>query len=183
MRVTALRLYPVKSLAGVAPESARLDARGLRGDRRWGIVDPSGAKVTAREVKPLLGLTATPSGADGLSITLSDRDGGRLEVEPPRGAAPIEVNHSNQGRALPAGTVVDDWLSSRLGQPLRLVWQADDYVRFLSGGGPTKRRLDTLEPETRRRCLERVRERVAELEPEDLAERSEIVFATGRRRR
>ena len=34
---------------------------GLRGDRRWGLVNASGTKVTAREVKALLGLTAEPA--------------------------------------------------------------------------------------------------------------------------
>ena len=53
MRVTALTLYPVKSLEGVAVDASALDARGLRGDRRWGLVDASGGKVTAREVKGL----------------------------------------------------------------------------------------------------------------------------------
>jgi len=62
---------------------------------------------------------------------------------------------------------------------LDLVWKPENYVDFLAGGGPVRRRLDTLEPETRRRCLEKVRARVAGLEPEDLAERSQIVFAVG----
>jgi SAM-dependent methyltransferase len=62
---------------------------------------------------------------------------------------------------------------------LDLVWKPDDYVNFLAGGGPVKRRLDTLEPETRRRCLESVRARLAGLDLEDLAERSQVVFAVG----
>lgn len=64
---------------------------------------------------------------------------------------------------------------------LDLVWAVDDYLRFVSGGGPNKRRLDTLDAEARRRCLDRVRERLDALAPEDFAERSEVVFATGTR--
>ena len=62
---------------------------------------------------------------------------------------------------------------------LDLIWEPDDYVRFLAEGASMKRRLATLDPEARRACVERVRGRVAGLRPEDLAERSEIVYATG----
>ncbi|MGH2795429.1 MAG: class I SAM-dependent methyltransferase [Actinomycetota bacterium] len=62
---------------------------------------------------------------------------------------------------------------------LDLIWKPDDYIRFISGGGPTKRRLDTLDPDGRKRCLERVRARLTDLRPDDLAERSEIVYAIG----
>lgn len=65
---------------------------------------------------------------------------------------------------------------------LDLIWKPDDYVRFVGGGGPSKRRLDELDPEARQRCLEGIRTRVADLPPSDLAERSEVVYATGVRR-
>ena len=123
MRVTALTLFPVKSLEGVALDVSALDARGLRGDRRWGFVDASGAKVTAREVKALLGLRAEPveptwptgptesteptkptkpTGRTG-AIRLLDRAGGSLVVAPPWEATPVAVDHSGQGTARPAG--------------------------------------------------------------------------------
>ena len=41
-RVLALRYYPVKSLAAVVTESAYVERRGLRGDRRWMLVDGKG---------------------------------------------------------------------------------------------------------------------------------------------
>lgn len=65
---------------------------------------------------------------------------------------------------------------------LDLIWAVDDYIRFMAGGGPTKRRLDMLDPDTRKRCLERVKTRLDERKREDLRERSEVVYATGRRR-
>ena len=131
MRVTALTLYPVKSLEGVARDASPLDARGLRGDRRWGLVDASGGKVTAREVKGLLGLSADPeeqTGSEG-AIRLRDRAGGSIVVAAPREATPIEVDHSGQGTARPAGPEVHAWISERVGTGLRLVWQDDASVR------------------------------------------------------
>jgi hypothetical protein len=139
-RVTALTLYPVKSLAGVALASSPVDARGLRGDRRWGVVDASGAKITAREVKALLGLRAEPAAAVGPgAIRIADRLGRVLEVSPPRRARPIPVTHSGQPTALPAGSEADAWLSERLGRAVRLVWQDDGATRPIRpelGGRP-----------------------------------------------
>lgn len=136
-RVTRLHVYPVKSLAGVACDSAGVAARGLLGDRRWGIVDPSGEKVTAREAHALLGLTAHPLPNGAVRVT--DRAGQAVEAEPPRAAAPLAVSHSGQGTARPAAWEVSDWLSARLGRPVRLVWQDDESrrpIRAELGGRP-----------------------------------------------
>jgi len=46
--VCALFIYPVKSCRGIALERAEVQARGLRHDRRWMIVDAEGMMVTQR---------------------------------------------------------------------------------------------------------------------------------------
>jgi hypothetical protein len=127
MRVVSLHVHPVKSLAGVSPVQARLDERGIGGDRRWGVVDPDGAKVTAREEHALLALRAEP--LPGGAVRLTDASGGVLDVPAPVDAAPVPVAFSGQTLARPAGEASDAWLSERVGRPLRLVWQDDDTVR------------------------------------------------------
>ncbi|KJK11211.1 hypothetical protein UB45_14720 [Terrabacter sp. 28] len=136
LTVAALTTYPVKSLAGVDVAEARVEEVGLRGDRRWAVVDPAGTKVTAREEHALLGLRAEPR--DGGGIRLLDPGAGRtgdaggaatLDVEPPRGATPVAVSFTGQDRARPAGAEADAWLSERVGRPLRLVWQDDGTHR------------------------------------------------------
>jgi uncharacterized protein YcbX len=138
MLVTRLRLYPVKSFAGLDVGSAVVRAWGLEGDRRWGVVEPDGTPVTARERNALLGLTAEPL-ADG-GLLLGGAGGGEpLRVDPPIGAAPIPVGHSRQREALPAGDEADEWLSERMWMPLRLVWQPDPQQRSVNpahGGHP-----------------------------------------------
>ena len=121
--VTSLTAYPVKSLAGVSLAEAVVEERGLRGDRRWAVVDPDGSKVTAREEHGLLGLRAEPA-AEG-AIRLVSPSGAALEVAPPRDATPVSVGFSGQGEARPAGAEADAWLSAGVGRPLRLVWQDD----------------------------------------------------------
>jgi MOSC domain-containing protein len=144
MQVTRIRLYPVKSLAGVDVRSASVRQWGLEGDRRWGVVDENGTPVTARERNRMLALRAEPLAGGGV---LHD-DGGAgagggagepLRVDRPTDAAPIPVGHSRQGEALPAGDEADDWLSTRIGASVRLVWQPDPLARVISerhGGLP-----------------------------------------------
>ena len=127
LRVAALTTYPVKSLAGVGLDEAAVEEVGLRGDRRWAVVDPAGTKVTAREDHALLGLRAEPR--DGGGIRLLAPGAAPLDVEPPREAAPVAVSFSGQDHARPAGDEADAWLSERVGRPLRLVWQDDETHR------------------------------------------------------
>jgi uncharacterized protein len=137
MQVTSLRVYPVKSMAGIEVDVAVVEPWGLAGDRRWGIVNERGTPVTAREVHGLLGLSAEPVG--GRRIRIRDRDGQPLTVDEPMGAAAIPVSHSRQGFALPAGDDANRWLSARIGLSVRLVWQPDPTVRSIApqyGGAP-----------------------------------------------
>ena len=68
MQVTRIRVYPVKSFAGLDVRSALVRPWGLEGDRRWGVVEPDGAPITARERNALLGLTAEPLANGGLLL-------------------------------------------------------------------------------------------------------------------
>ena len=127
MHVTALTAYPVKSLGGVSVDEAVVEVQGLRHDRRWAVVDPDGAKVTAREEHALLGLRAEPLDAGGVRLLAPGAES--LEVAPPRDAAPVPVGFSGQDRARPAGADAHEWLSERVGRLLRLVWQDEQTHR------------------------------------------------------
>lgn len=131
MRITELRAYPVKSLAGQTLDDVAVEPWGLAGDRRWALVDQSGESVTAREVPALLGLRAEQVDED--TIRIHDRDGGSILVDTPLGLGPVPVSHSRQGFANPADEDVNWWIAERVGQPLRLVWQEDPTVRRVSG--------------------------------------------------
>lgn len=129
VRVTALEVFPVKSLAGVRVERATVEPWGLAGDRRWALIDPEGEPVTAREVNALLGIRAEPV-ADGLRLV--DRAGSSLGVAAPRDADAVPVGLSRQGEALPAADAASAWLTERAGRDLRLVWQPDPTRRSIN---------------------------------------------------
>jgi uncharacterized protein YcbX len=50
LRITALRLYPVKSLSGIDVVQWPIGSKGLRYDRNWMIVDEEGQFVTQRKL-------------------------------------------------------------------------------------------------------------------------------------
>jgi uncharacterized protein YcbX len=137
MRVTSLRVYPVKSMGGIDVDGADVEPWGLAGDRRWGVVDESGTKITAREMPALLGFSVEP--VANHAVRIHDRVGQTLVVESPSTVASVLVSHKRQGSALPANDRANSWLSVRLGQPVRLVWQDDPTVRSIAekdGGAP-----------------------------------------------
>jgi len=138
----ALYRYPAKSLAAQPLGSARLTPRGLEHDRTWMVVDASGHQLTQRTVPAMVRLVAQPV-AGGLSL----RDGlDRITVGYPS-AAPSEVTvWEGPIPAIDAGDRAAQWLSDRLGQPVRLVHQPphlprpvdpryaeDDQVSFADG--------------------------------------------------
>ena len=52
--LTAVHRFPVKSCRGESVASCVVEPWGLRGDRRWMLVDETGETVTAREHRRLL---------------------------------------------------------------------------------------------------------------------------------
>jgi uncharacterized protein len=132
MRVTGLRLYPVKSFGGVEVTSVRVEPWGCAGDRRWAVVDEAGEVVTARELHELLRLTAEVIDDDTIRIT--DRaDGESILVETPLGLPPVPVAVSRLPFLAPADADVNAWLTERVGRRIRLVWQEDTNRRPISG--------------------------------------------------
>ncbi|NYF96991.1 MOSC domain-containing protein [Janibacter cremeus] len=130
MQVTQIRIYPVKSLGGVDVETARVEPWGLEGDRRWALVDEMGERVTAREVNALLGLRAQIIDDETIRIHAGRES---ILVDTPLGLPPVPVGIARQGFAPPADQDVSEWISDRVGRPMRLVWQEDPQVRRVSG--------------------------------------------------
>jgi uncharacterized protein YcbX len=137
VHVAALTVHPVKSLRGEPVRTADLGRAGLRGDRRWMLVDADGGAVTARRHPELLGVSARTAPGDG--VVLSHRDRPDLAVAPPVGGVPVRVTLSRTDRALAAGPAADAWLRAVLGLDVRLVWQDDPARRPVGeahGGRP-----------------------------------------------
>ena len=124
-RLDGIHLHPVKSTAVRPVLHGDVEPWGLRGDRRWMVVDATGECVTAREEPRLFTVTADTVDTDaGLTVALrlSAPGHGSLEVEEPHGrAVPVTVH----GRGLEAVAAPDEaaaWFGEVLGRDdLRLV--------------------------------------------------------------
>ncbi|MEW2522560.1 MOSC domain-containing protein [Actinacidiphila alni] len=127
--LSALHIYPVKSLRAVALREAVVEPWGLTADRRWMLVDAAKMKaVTQREQPRLALLSAVPAVGGGLRLTGPGLP--PLEVAVPAPAALETVRlFAHKIEVLPVGRAADDWFSGYLGSPVRLMHLDDPAVR------------------------------------------------------
>ena len=124
MRVTEIKIYPVKGLRGHAVAEAVVEPWGLAGDRRFMVVDEAGRFRTQRELPAMAvvdaavapgGLVLTAEGAAPLAVAI-----------PGPGAEACDVTvWRDRVAARDAGPDAAAWLSRVLGVPCRLVHLAD----------------------------------------------------------
>ena len=143
VEVSALNIYPVKSLRGIQVTEAVVGATGLAYDRHWMVVDQHGQFVTQRNMAKMA-LVEVELTDEHLVLKYADYS--PLQI-------PLQVNHlpeqectvmvwGDECRAIDEGAEASLWLTTVLGQwkgsDLRLVRFADDYTRpvepdFLQG--------------------------------------------------
>ena len=129
--LTRVRRYPVKSCRGEDLETAIVDPWGLRGDRRWMVIDRDAVVVTAREVHRMLQVRPELVGAvDAAGSGLRLEAPGAPELFVPNPAEPtgdVEIWKSTVAAAS-GGPEADAWISDVLKQDVRLVY-LDDPTR------------------------------------------------------
>lgn len=79
--IVELWRYPVKSMQGERVDRVALDAAGLYGDRRFGVVTPDGFVLSGKSEPRILGGAASLRGDGEIDITLPD--GGRTSSDDP----------------------------------------------------------------------------------------------------
>jgi len=129
MRIASLHTYPVKGCHRLDHDEAGVEPWGLAGDRRWIVIDPAGVGITQREVALLSRVRVAPR-PGGLSLTAPGRP--TLDVAEPVDGAKEFVRVFRHKPPAPARIAADDgWLTSFLGVPARLAWQADPTGRAI----------------------------------------------------
>lgn len=127
--VSALNVYPVKGLKGIALKEARCTGRGIEHDRRFMLVDPQGGFLTQRE-HPKMATVWTEIEGDSLGFSAPDVDEIHVPLRPD-GKSKVRVQvWSSTCNAVTVGQEADEWFSEYLGMPCALVYMPDDSKRY-----------------------------------------------------
>lgn len=118
--VSRLFIYPVKSLGGFEVDRIELDELGPALDRRWMVLDGAGTFQTQRW-RPRMALIATQLTDDG-SVRLTAPRMPDLIVPQGGGSRRDVVVWKDTCRAESCGAEPDQWLSTFLGGPCRIVF-------------------------------------------------------------
>lgn len=135
MRVSALSIYPVKSLRGIELQEAEVTPMGLKWDRFWMVVNQDGLFMSQRNLPKMAEISTAitndylvlshASSAD-LKVPLALLEGQEREVKV----------WKSECKALDEGEEVSNWLTDVLGeyrgQSLHLVRMAPDFDRLVS---------------------------------------------------
>ena len=134
MEITAIYIYPVKSLGGISLLEANVEKRGLQYDRRWMLTDADGVFLTQRELPEMALLQ--PSIENGY-LVIRHRS---KPIEPLN----VSLDPASYGEARPVtiwddtctavhvSDVADAWFHEALNSPCRLVYMPDNSVRPVS---------------------------------------------------
>jgi len=130
--LSALNIYPVKSLGGISLNEAEITDRGLKHDRRWMIVD-SDEKFMSQRSHPQMAMLKAKISHNKLILSHKTEDVSPLVI-------PIKVSYSETAivniwddlvTAFLVGKYADEWLSDILDSKCRLVYMPDETQRFV----------------------------------------------------
>ena len=149
MILSELRIYPIKSLGGISVSDAVVDEQGLRYDRRFMLVTPSGNFITQRTNHHMALIDVAIDGYNTPDATLrvwhrhQPDNVLTLALTPPADALgdtmPVSIWDSENVPATLVSADADRWFSQALEKPCRLVFMPDSTRRTVD---PTYARHD-----------------------------------------
>jgi hypothetical protein len=133
VKLTGINVFPIKSVAGLSLDHARLEKKGFAWDRRWMLVDEQGTFISQRSDPKLTRIQIKYNQQDR-DLILTDRRGQqesiRLPLMTPEATETITVQiWDDQCKALRMEKIYDNWFSEVLGRSCRLVFMPDAVQR------------------------------------------------------
>jgi len=130
LNISQLFIYPVKSLGGIAVNSALLTDRGFEHDRRWMITGKDNCFITQREL-PAMALLQVQLTGTGLHIYHKKKSAESIDIpfaplSPDTVMATVWDDVCEVQRVDPE---VDEWLSDMLSYDCRLLYMPDNSWR------------------------------------------------------
>jgi uncharacterized protein YcbX len=126
-RVAALYIYPVKSLGGIALDSAMVLPKGLQYDRRWMLVDENNQFLTQR-VHAGMALFKTAMHEDGIVVRY--REEGEMIIPFQSSGDLLQATVWNdEVQVQEVSKEHNEWFSAWLGMQCKLVQFPESHVR------------------------------------------------------
>lgn len=128
MHIGALHIYPIKSCRGISVERAEVEPRGLRGDRRYMLVDGNGRFLTQRE-HPRMALIDVALEHDGYRVEAPGQPPLHVPVALAAGAECEVRIWRDTVQATLAAEEFNIWFSKIMGFACGLVYLAEHQHR------------------------------------------------------
>ncbi len=130
VEVTSIRVYPVKSLRPILPETWTVERRGLRHDRRWMVTDPGGMFRTRREI-PRMAQISTAFENGHMILSKEGMEDLRVPTKDTGKSMKVQVWRTlTTGK--PVSEKADEWLTRAIGEPSRLVHMPETARRKIA---------------------------------------------------
>lgn len=130
MKLSAINIYPIKSLGGISLKSSIVENRGLQFDRRWMLVDENNKFLTQREF-PKMATVGVEVLKDNLRVS---SDSGKLEIafQPEANETANVKIWSSRCRARIYENKTNEWFSDVLKTNCKLALMPEETTRKVS---------------------------------------------------
>jgi uncharacterized protein YcbX len=131
MQISAINIYPIKSLKGISLDSAKVEERGLEFDRRWMLTTPEGMFFTQREF-PRMATLAVAVESGELRVESPEAGTIAIPFEPDLGERQKVTVWQSVCDGLAYNGAVSEWFSDAIGTNCRLVYMPDASRRHIN---------------------------------------------------
>ena len=131
MKVTSLRIYPVKSLGSIEIETAFAGEKGFAMDRRWMVVKPDGKFITQLEFPKMSCITVK---IENKTLVFNNQlSNDRISISTDEITNELEVEiWDDLVLAYEVNTEVSEWFSRQIGETAKLVRMGEASRRNIS---------------------------------------------------
>lgn len=133
LRLTRIRIYPLKGGGGVDLQEAQAGPLGIPGDRRWMVMKPNGAFISQRTHPRLCMIRVASDGGvppPSLAFSLEAPSMASLPLRPFKTGDWVEVRvHRDRFKAMVGDLKADRWLTAFLREPCRLAFFPEEARR------------------------------------------------------
>ena len=128
--LSAIYVYPIKSLGGINLEASVIEEKGLRHDRRWLLIDEQGMFITQRKYPSLALLQVDIRGEEIIVFNKTAPENSiSFAADQPNGQVIPVTIWDDLTEGIEVDKNVSEWFSNYMEMPLRLVYMPEQAKR------------------------------------------------------